>query len=119
MSQQLRILPEEFPNSDASYNLILFNVEDENFEQLNELDETIGIEVSNNGITCYCVTNDEGDVFYGNTSLDAFGDTIKSVTVEQFLNALKYYKPDNYTNRAVIAYLKELLKELRLFLYWH
>jgi hypothetical protein len=116
MSVSLKILPEETPNSSVSFNVIDFNVGHENIGLLNKLK---GILISKNGIECYCSQNTNGDVFFGSTICDGFQKQIRYVTVKQFLNALKYYKPDNYTNRAVIAYLKELPKELRLFLYWH
>lgn len=120
MSTYLKILPEDLPNTLISFNVIDFGIEDENYDELTELVESDGIEVPKEGITGYCATNDDGNVFFGKIFFDGTDcHIVRSVTVKQFLNALKGYKPDNYTNRAVIAYLKELPKELKLFLYWH
>ncbi len=56
---------------------------------------------------------------YGDTQSDGYGDTLNAVTVLQLLSLASHEAVlDNFVNRAIWAYIKELPSETKVAIYW-
>lgn len=67
----------------------------------------------------FVAQDDEHGDHYGNTQDTPYGEPLTFVLVEQLLPFSKYEEvTDNFKNRAIWAYLKQLPRDTKVALYW-
>ena len=111
MGVDLRIIPAYHGNADFSCTALECSRDYNFFDHLKLIQEKHGRDVSRKGFTGYM-----GDNFKKQDE-DAYGNVLQSVQAKN-LKRLDLFN-DCPTNRAVLAYIKQLDDDHECFLYWH
>lgn len=119
MSVNLKILPQYDDESNFSRDVLQLVHEYDLFDLIVSLEHGEGDTISRpfgshvgskSAFERYC---------YGDTEKSAFDDTIKEIVAIEFKVAIQEYKSEYWRNRAVLAFIKQLPDNIRLWLYWH
>jgi len=119
MGLDLRILPQYAIGADFSHDILECDGDTEMFDFIKNVEKRNGRKVPRNGINSFSGTGEDGEHCYGQTIQTAYGEDMISVQAGELSDALIDYQSESWRNRAVISFIKELPKELEVFLYWH
>lgn len=118
MGVDLRILPQAHQEHYFSNDIITLERRSDLFDIIQKLENEKGLDIPRRGISCFCASSEDLGTHYGIATHTAYGMPIKSVLARELKQALAGYTPDEWKNRAFIAFLKELPDDLELFLFW-
>lgn len=111
MGVDLRILPAYNGDADFSATALECDRDSNLFGMIGDIQNKYGRDVSRRGFSGYM-----GDTF-GKKDTDAYGKVLQSVQAKHLKDITLFN--DSHTNRAILAYVKELDNNHELFLYWH
>ena len=122
MGMDLQILPLYNQRCDFSHDLLGFHRDYDIFNEIEEIEKELGIEISDEGINTYVSRNEEEyeDSHYGKTLNTPYGNKLKYVLAEHLKKAINpFYEKSSWKNKAIIAFVNELPDDLPVYLYWN
>jgi intein-encoded DNA endonuclease-like protein len=115
MGLNLKLIPQQKVDSYESNTIIDLKQDYVLFKIIKEIEIKSGIPIPKTGIETWIGDNNDA---YGTTKTTPFDDVIKGVFAKDLNKALESYKTKVWKNKAAIAFLKELPKNLQIWLYW-
>lgn len=123
MGLNLKLLPsyEIKVGEEFSVDVLTMERDDKLFQLISDIENLKGIQVTEGGINSYVGLDEDGpweEYCYSKTELTAYGGPMKSLLASELQELFTTYQTNIYRNKAVFAYIKELPKELPVYLYW-
>ncbi len=123
MGLDLQLLPafSQSENCDISHDILNLHRDDKLFKLILKVEKKKGVEIRRGGINSYVGDDETGlyeETCYGKTEISKYGERIKSLLASELDVIFSAYKTDSWKNKAIFAFVKELPKDLVIYLYW-
>lgn len=125
MGLDLTLLPAYNLWEDFSHDVLSMDRDPELLEKISNLENIKGVPVKEGGINSHQGIDQTGkweNPCYSKTELTPYGNRIKSLLASELQDLFDSYNSEHvfgHRNKAVFNYIKELPKNLPIYLYWH